>query len=38
MESLTRFQIMDKAICVSFGVNALGEGMSPSVLPLAIGN
>ena len=32
MESVTRVQILDKAICISFHANALEKGINPSVL------
>ena len=31
MESVTRFQIMNEAICVSPRTNALGKGMNPTI-------
>ena len=38
MELVTRVQIMDKAVCISFIANAFGKGMNPSILSSAMGN
>ena len=36
MESVTRVQVQEKTISISLDANAFREGMSPSVLFLAI--
>ena len=37
MESMTRVQILDEAVCISLQANALGKGINPSVFLQAIG-
>ena len=35
MESATRVQILDVAVCISIHANALGKGINPPVLAMA---
>ena len=37
MESITKPQILDEAVWVSFSANFLGKGINLSILPFAIG-
>ena len=37
MKSANRVQILDKAVCISLHANALGNSMSASIPPSAMG-
>ena len=37
MDTLTQVQILDEVNVISQSTNALGKGMNPLILPLAIG-
>ena len=37
MDTATRVQILDEAVCISHSDNALGKGMHPTILLLAMG-
>ena len=37
MELAAQVQIQDEAVCISFCTNALGKGMNPSFLLIAMG-
>ena len=37
MSTVTRVQILDEAICISFHANDLEKGMNPFVLPSVMG-
>ena len=37
MDTATRVQILDVAVCISYGANTLGKGMYPTILPQAMG-
>ena len=37
MDMVTQVQILDKAVCISYGANTLGKGMHPTILPPATG-
>ena len=38
MNTATRVQILDDAVCISHSANTLGKGMNPTILPQAVGN
>ena len=37
MDTVTRVQIMDEAVCISHSANTFGKGMNPTILSSAIG-
>ena len=37
MDTVTRVQILDKAICISHSANTLGKSVNPNILPPAMG-
>ena len=37
MESETRVQYLDEAVCISQSTNTFGKGMNPTILAQAIG-
>ena len=36
MNTVTRFQILDEAICISNSANIFGKGMHPTILSLQL--
>ena len=36
MDATTNFQILDEVVYISLSANALGKGMHPTILPLAM--
>ena len=37
MDTATRVQILDVAVCISYRANTIKKGMNPTIFPQAIG-